>query len=105
MGEEPPELVRDEAKDARGHVGVRVGRVGAVSTLDWGEDGGAYTLGVMCQRWRGMRESAGTHPWGCWRGDTRSSTAVVDAITASPGRVTVHIWSSIRPEGDDQEKT
>lgn len=41
-----------------------------------------------------------THPSGCCKRETRSSTAVDDAIEAIPGRVTVHIWSSVRSERD-----
>lgn len=32
---------------------------------------------------------------GCWRSDTSSSTNRADAIAATPGRVTVHCWSSV----------
>lgn len=36
------------------------------------------------------------NPSGCWMTETRSSTAVAAAMDASPGLVTVHIWSSVR---------
>ena len=36
MGEEPPELVRDKAEDARGCVGIDVGGGGVGFGLGWG---------------------------------------------------------------------
>lgn len=36
-----------------------------------------------------------TYPAGCCIIDTKSSTAVLAAILANPGLVTVHIWSSV----------
>ena len=37
-----------------------------------------------------------THPAGCCRTETISSTARAPAIVASPGRLTVHCWSKVR---------
>lgn len=37
-----------------------------------------------------------THPSGCCRTETISSTARAPAITARPGRLTVHCWSRVR---------
>lgn len=42
------------------------------------------------KKFRGKSEMK-AYPRGCCRSDTRSSTAVADAIGAKPGRVTVHI--------------
>lgn len=41
------------------------------------------------------RLGSGTYPAGCCIIDTKSSTAVLAAILANPGLVTVHIWSSV----------
>lgn len=49
-----------------------------------------------------MRE--GTYPSGCCRSEASSSTAVDDAIDARPGRVTVHIWSSVLSVSDCDER-
>lgn len=35
------------------------------------------------------------YPFGCWRVEVISSTAVALAMAASPGLVTVHIWSRV----------
>jgi hypothetical protein len=40
------------------------------------------------------------YPSGCCKTETSSSTAMDAAIGASPGRVTVHIWSSVRSVRD-----
>lgn len=50
-------------------------------------------------------EQGVAYPCGCWRSETRSSTAVEAAIDARPGRVTVHIWSSVRSVSDYMAKT
>ena len=36
-------------------------------------------------------------PSGWCSSETKSSTAMADAMGAQPGRVTVHCWSSVRP--------
>lgn len=41
-----------------------------------------------------------THPSGCCIRETRSSTAEAPAIAASPGLVTVHIWSKVLSVND-----
>lgn len=66
----------------------------------WGGGGGALRLGNGCVNLIVGWCVEKTYPLGCWRSDTRSSTAVDDAIEARPGRVTVHIWSSVRSERD-----
>ena len=45
-------------------------------------------------------EELGSYPSGCCKREANSSTAVAAAIGASPGRVTVHIWSSVRSVRD-----
>lgn len=41
-------------------------------------------------------QSDRTYPSGWCKIPTRSSTAMADAMGASPGRVTVHCWSNVR---------
>lgn len=56
---------------------------------------------MFTERERVQREKdRRTHPSGCCSNDTSSSTAVDEAIEAIPGRVTVHIWSSVRSVRD-----
>lgn len=38
---------------------------------------------------------AWTYPRGCCKTEIKSSTAIAAAIGATPGRVTVHIWSKV----------
>lgn len=67
----------------------------------WGGGGGACTLRARVEtHQKKKKEKRETYPSGCCKSDTRSSTAVDAAIEASPGRVTVHIWSSVRSVKD-----
>ena len=54
----------------------------------------------MCQRKSRRSPKVSTYPSGCCNRDTSSSTAIDAAMGASPGRVTVHIWSSVRSVRD-----
>ena len=65
---------------------------------------GAFTLSIE-EVSTVKSEEVRCYPRGCWRSEARSSTAVEDAIEARPGRVTVHIWSSVRSVNDWSRKS
>jgi hypothetical protein len=50
-----------------------------------------YEIGLKMKGAGKSQRKSEIYPSGCCRSDTRSSTAVADAIGANPGRVTVHI--------------
>ena len=105
MGEEPPELVRDEAEDAGGRADIGVGGYDVGFGLGWGWGWwGVHTRGRVSalEKYEGKRRDS--FP-GVLEENTRNSTAVADAIAASPGRATVHIWLSVRLERHYQEQT